>query len=121
MTDLILTVRCAVEHEKRGWREQKKWTQEYPKVLHTEGGGGTSSSAVDRSSWRRVKTPTGLEPALWPGSKILPDLTTTTISYLFWMRSSMTRPVDVDVVTHGGGALIAAESGASSCTIAAKL
>lgn len=62
-----------------------------------------------------VKTPTALKLELEEEPYKLLYFTTTTILYLFSKIRSATRPMDVEVVTHGGGLLIIIETGASNC------
>lgn len=74
-------------------------------------GGSTSLN-----NWADVKTPTALTLVLAMPPYKSPYLTTTTILYFFSRISSITRPMDVVVVTQGGGLLIMADSGEFNCT-----
>lgn len=81
-----------------------------PRVLSCSNGRCTGTTSLNNCS--AVKTPTVLEPELLVELFKLLYLTTTTILYIFSKIRSTTWPIDVVVVTQGGGLLIIVIRGA---------
>lgn len=77
---------------------------------------GTPDSGSNRlCNCSEVKTPTALKLELLASANESVNFTTITISYLFSKIRSTTWPIDIVVVTQGGGLLIIVESCAFNC------